>query len=494
MAHIVGLDIGNTAVRAALIRTGFRKVEVVRYLSIPLAQASDRVAKPVEVGEAVRMLWRSFGQAPDSVVADLPGDRVSLRTLTLPAAAVKHIAEVLPFELDSLLPFSTEAAVIDYQMITRGREEIKLLVAAALREQVEERLKELRTSGIEPRSLAAGAAALDALTLVVPELRQEGPVLIADVGYDHTDLCILRAGVCQSARTLSAGVGSLPGRPSEELWRGIQRTVAAYRSEGGPPITCVYVAGAVAVTGATTWISETLKLPVEVLPLPLTPEVDAAVLPLFSRAAALACCGAFGGRHINVRGGELALQNAASTLRRSAGLLGICATALFLSIIFSLYARKTVLTEERDGLRTGLASLTKQVFGTVTSDPGKVEKLIAGNLAEDPLPRFDGFDSIDAISSMIPSEVTHDVMRLLVEVGDFNREGKLELRGTLSSIEQRDALAALMAKNGCFKEIKTGRTSPAREPERINYQIEAAIRCPAEGTSSKAKTIRRRSE
>ena len=494
MAHIVGLDIGVTAVRAALIRTGFRKVDLVRYLSIPLTRATDKLAKPVELGEAVRMLWRSFGQAPDSVVADLPGDRVSLRTLSLPATAAKHIAEVLPFELDAILPFPTEIAVIDYQPISRSRQEVKLLVAAALREQVEERLKDLRLAGIEPRDLGAGAAALDALVLVVPELRRPGPFMVADVGFNHTDLCILRGGVCQSARTLSAGAGSLPGRPSEELWRGIQRMVATYRAEGGPQIERVYVAGGIAVNGATGWIEEALSLPVEVLPLPITPEVDPAVLPLFARATALACSGAVGGRHLNLRGGELTLQRTASTIRRSAGLLAVCGLALFLSVLFSLYARKSVLSAQQQALRTGLASLAQQVFGKATSDPRQVEKLISANYADDPLPRFDGFNVIDTLSSIISSDVTHDVMRMMVEVNDYNREGQLELRGTLSSIEQRDALTTALAKNGCFKEIKAGRTSPAREPDRINYQIEAAIRCPIEGTSSKAKTIRRASE
>jgi general secretion pathway protein L len=491
MARIVGLDIGTTAVRAVLIRTGFRKVEVMRYLSIPLSRA-DKMAKPVELGEAVRMLWRSFGQPPDITVADLPGSRVSLRTLTLPATASKHIDEVLPFELDSILPFATESAVVDYQPISKTRQEIKLLVAASLREQVDERLKELHLAGVEPRALAAGAAALDALIYIVPELRKPGPFLIADVGFDQTDLCILQGGVCQSARTLSVGAGVLPGRPSDELWRGIQRTVAAYRAEGGPQIERVYVAGATAVNGATSWVGEALGLPVEVLPLPLTPEVDPAVLPLFARASALACSGATSSRHINLRGDEFALKHTASTLRRSAPLIGACALAFFASILFSLYAQKSVLAAEQKSLSSGLKTLTKQVFGKATSDPQQIEKLIAGNAADDPLPRFDGFDVIDVISSLISPDVTHDVMRLLVEVGDYNREGQFELRGTLSSIEQRDAITTLLGKNSCFKDIKTGRTSPAREADRINYQVEAAIRCPVEGSSS--KTTRRRSE
>jgi hypothetical protein len=145
-------------------------------------------------------------------------------------------------------------------------------------------------------------------------------------------------------------------------------------------------------------------------------------------------------------------------------------------------------------LRNKLANLTKEVFGTATSEPSQVEKLLAGGANEDPLPRFDALDALEAVSGMIPPDVTHDVTRLLVEVGDYNREGRFELRGTLETIEQRDALATQLQKNECFKELKTGRTTPGRDASRINYQIEASIRCSGEKTPAKAKSVRRSSE
>ena len=494
MARIVGIDIGTTAIRAAVVRTGFRKLEIAGYFSVPLSHSSQQMARGVELAEAVRMLWRSMGQAPDMLVADMPGDRVSLRTVQLPAKTAKHIADVLPFELDSVLPFASETAIIDYQPIGSEGGNLQLLVAAALREQVQERLKALLSAGIEPRELAAGAAALDGLARLVPELQQEGPFLIADIGHSHTDLCILRRGLCETARTLSAGIGSRPERPPEELWRGIQRTVAAYRTAGGPPLQGVYVGGGGAASAASGWLGDALELPVEPLPLPLPPNLDPASLPLFARAVALAGCGATGGRHIDLRQGEFAPLRAAGILWSNAKLLSWCAVAVLLSVIFSIYAQRSLLLDEREAVRSKLSNLTKQVFGTATSDAGQVEKLLTGGASEDPLPRFDAFDAMEAVSAMIPADVTHDVTRLLVEVGDYTRDGRFELRGTLGTIEQRDALATQLQKNECFKEIKTGRTTPGRDASRINYQLEASIRCGEEKTPAKAKSVRRSSE
>lgn len=494
MARILGIDITNTSIRAVMVRTGFRKVEVARYLAVPLARFANQEVAAVEVSEAIRGVWRALGQAPDLIVTDMPGDRVSLRTLQLPITASKHIGQVLPFELDSLLPFSAEAAIIDYQTVAVTRDEIKLLVAAAVRKQVESRLSELRQYGIEPHILTAGAATLEGLAPLAAELRQEAPIMVADIGFNHADLCILRAGRCEAARTLSVGAGSPPHKPPEELWRGIQRTIAAYRTAGGEPLRCIYVAGEGVSTGIYGWLTEALQLPAGLLPLPSTPDVDPNSLPLFARAAAMAGHGAISGRKIDLRQGEFARPRAAGVLWRHAKLLGACAVAILLSLCFSVYAQRSVLLEEQKALRAGLKEITKEVFGKAADDVGEVEKMLSRGATDDPLPRFDAFDALETVSNAVPPEVTHDVSRLTVEVGDYNRDGRFELRGTLGSIEQRDALTAQLEKNECFKEIKKGRTSPGREPNRINYQIEASLQCPVGEAPAKAQTVRRSDE
>ncbi len=50
MARILGLDIGKNAVRGTLLRTAFRKLEVERYLQVPLAEPPSGAAGQVELG------------------------------------------------------------------------------------------------------------------------------------------------------------------------------------------------------------------------------------------------------------------------------------------------------------------------------------------------------------------------------------------------------------------------------------------------------------
>jgi len=157
MARILGLEVGKNAVRGTVLYAAFRKLEIERHIQVPLSHTSDGAAAAVDLNQAIAGLLRALGTPPDSVIADLPGELVSLRAVRLPRAAAKHIAEVLPFEMESIIPFAPESAIIDYQNIETSAEELHLLVAAAPRERVADRLKQLRDAGIEPRSICAGA-------------------------------------------------------------------------------------------------------------------------------------------------------------------------------------------------------------------------------------------------------------------------------------------------------------------------------------------------
>jgi hypothetical protein len=327
----------------------------------------------------------------------------------------------------------------------------------------------------------------------VPELAGPGPFVVADIGTDTTDVCVLQSGTCRMARTISTGIGQLPGG-AEELWRGMQRTIAAFRAAGGHEVERVYIAGEGArAEGAGEWLADRLKLDVELLPLPATPTAADTDRLVFTRAAALAGRSITGGKRINLRRGEFAPTRASSTLRRHSGMFASCALAVLVSLIFSFYSRRSVLADERDALQQRLIRATEEVFGEAVSDPQQAERLLSNPKSNDPLPRFDAFDALDALSSAISADIVHDVRRLRVEVGDEKHEGRMELQGSLGTIEQRDAVVTHLEKHDCFNEVEKGKTTPARDKQRINYQIEAVVRCPGDARPQKKRSSRRRS-
>lgn len=493
MARFLGIDIGDNALRGVLVRSALRKLEVERYVEIPLTQPEGTGRLP-ELNEASRNLLRALGATPDAIVAGLAGEETSLRMIELPAAARKRIAEVLPFELETVLPYDPHDAVIDYQPIASEQGTLRVLAAAVLRPHVAQALERLRQIGLEPRELAAGAAALDGLGNLVPELKVQGPVLVLDVADRRTDLCFLQNGSCVHARTIDLGIEHLP-EAAGSLQRELQRSLAAFRTAGFEPPNAVYLSGPGAhAEGAVAWLSSALGVQVQLLSLPAATNAQTPPSPPFGRAAALAARGAMGRRRINLRSGEFAHRAAGGQLIEHVNLIITCAVIVVMTVMFSLKARQALLADEQQALRTELATVTKSVFGETINDPALAESRVKNPKATDPLPRFDAYDALAAVSAAIAPEITHEVRRLQLEVADEKREGRMELQGVIPSLSDRDAIVNKLGSHPCFHDIELGKTTPIGNDNRINYQIEATLQCPGEGGDSGKNKPKKTSE
>ncbi len=87
-----------------------------------------------------------------TLILTLPGEQVLRKTLDLPLAAERDLADLLRFELDRQTPFSPEQACYDYRVAYRdkqsGRMEVELAVAP--REAVERALSLAAGWGLKP--------------------------------------------------------------------------------------------------------------------------------------------------------------------------------------------------------------------------------------------------------------------------------------------------------------------------------------------------------
>jgi len=476
MARILGLDIGKETVRAALVHSSLGKVEVERYMETPVPYASDPQGRAEALRLAMHAVVAACGRPPDRIVTAMDGRDVSLRIVELPRGAAKRIAEVLPFELESILPFPIEEAIVDYQLVELTASSLRVMTAATPREKVATLLAELSDGGIDARELAAGGAALDGLVTVLPPLREPGPLLLLDVGQGRTDICLLQRGLASHARTLSCGIADVTaGRLEGEL----HRTLSAFRNAGAPqPVQAFLMGDAADDPNAVGWFQEKLDIATAALPLPPAPGADATGRARFGGATALAARSTGRSKRIDLRQGEFAHRQAIGAVRQHVRLIAVCAAVVFTSFMFSTFARWFVLDGERGSLQAELARVTDEAFGEETVVASQARDLLErGPRTRDPLPRFDAFDALDAISGGIPAEITHNTRRLRIELDENGHTGEFELQGTVASVAERDQIAEQLEGHECIEELQRGPTRGSGA-QGINYQIQAKIRCP----------------
>src|SRR5450755_565740 len=223
MARYLGIDVGTTSVKAAVLRSAYRKLVLEGIASAPILEG--------DVGSAIREASQSaLGVgAADAVATSLPGTQTTLRTVRIPESAQRQLAEVLPFELESVLPFDLEDAILDWRILEdeTNDEGIAVLSAIARVDDAKRRVDLVKNAlGVEPERLGVGPFPIANLALHMPQLATDATVAVLDLGTKTSDLLFLRKGQPVFARTLSLGTEGLP-QNAPKLAREIRLSLAA---------------------------------------------------------------------------------------------------------------------------------------------------------------------------------------------------------------------------------------------------------------------------
>ena len=501
MATILGLDIDPVTVRAVVLKTALRKSEVTLYSQANIAPGATDEEREENVRAAIAAILSRLARPADRVITELSGDEVSIRKVSLLEKAAKRLAELLPFELEGQVPFDPTEEIVDHQPIETVNGELRMLAAVAPRERVAAHLQRMRTFHIEPREVAVGAVALDGLARLLPALSGPGPHCLIDIHPEGTDVCIVADRTCHFARTVSVSTGDIDAGDSARLGRELKQTLAAWRMEGGATPSDFFISGTMAVRdGTAAWLSGIVGAPVEVLPLPSAPGIDDAGRAAFGRAAALAGRTLGRTKRLDARQREFATAQTATALRKHLPLIATCATVVVVAFLFSSYARYSVLDARHQELEDELAEVTHEYLGTEARSPAEALRLLSrGARGDDPMPQFDAYDAMAAISASIPEEVTHDVRQLQVDLGDGEETGRFSLRGTVGSVSDTEAVMRALGAHRvirtegetetrleCFHELELGNTTSTADGRRA-YRIEGDVSCRPEGQEEDAE-------
>ena len=515
MAVWVGIDIGSQAIKVAVLKTAYRKVSLVGLATVPIAglPSSPNVMTNEEVtavGPAVACADRMSGAGAlsplsplvrsavdailpkagsfDGCAAALPGIQSTFKALALPASAQKQIAGVMPYELESLVPFDLEDAVFDYRVLGGIRalpgadaHTIPVVAVVARIEDVRARIDLVKAAlGVEPERIGVGGLPLANMIPVLPAFEPTEAIVFLDLGLRSSDLLIIRAGEPEFARTLSVGTEGLP-HSAPKLAREVRTTLASYRSTGGPPPSRVYLCGGGAFQpGAESFLASEVELPVELLSPPaidmttLLPE-QVAEFPRYAKAVGLAL--GLHGRAIglDLRRGPLAYERGYRWVRDKIPVLAGLGAALLVSFVFSTSAQLYAEGRDKVVVEEALGIVSKEVLGEETTSAERAQELLGQQTAspdDDPMPRIDAFDVMVKISEAIPQSMKHDVEELDIQ------KNHVVVHGIVGTIPDAESIRSSLQSEKCFADVKITRTSQVVSGDRQKYVMEFDLKCP----------------
>lgn len=490
MSTHIGIDVGESAVKVAVVRSSYRKTELLGLASADVGPEGAEAA----ARDAIRRALGPEGGTGDAVAASIAGTRATVRAVEIPASAQKQLAEVLPFELEAQLPFDVESAVFDWRALP-PREGVKagtleLLVGVARTDDVRARIELVKAaSGHEPERVGLGALPIGNVLAHAEPGTLEGTVAIVDVGTTTSDVLVLTRGEPIFARTISQGTRGLPGAAGK-LARELRVSLGAHRAAGGEPPGRVLLAGGGAfVSGAVAFLANALELPVELVPAPRL-ELGggaAAELTQFARyAKATGLALGLGPRALglNLRRGPLAFERGFAWIKEKIPLLAGLGAVLVVSLLFSTWAQLHARSSERESLEAALSVVTKDVLGEETSSAERAKELLAQQTTitdEDPLPHADAFDVMVALSESIPESIVHDVDELDVQ------KGHVVVHGVVSTVDEAQTIKAELDKDRCVSDSKITRTNQVVGGDRQKYVLEFDLKCPEDQKAAAKK-------
>lgn len=490
---ILGLDVGSYAIKAVELRQTLRELEVVQLRELPLGGSGQTVA------ERLQELMRTHRLPTQHVVCALPADRLSNRVIEFPFRDRRKVAQAVPFEVESQVPFDLEDIVIDWAEIGTDRTKTELVATLSPRKEVALLLHSLRQAGLEPRVVEAEGLVLGNL---VGLFDLPGRRIVLDVGHRKSTLCLMLDGRPVAARSFPVAGRALTealakdlGVDSEEaerikheeglfadrlagrvpaalgaldrLAREVVRSLGAFEpllgSKAADALTGItLVGGGARLHRLDAHLSERTGIETGPLELPHGPAAASLVAGgdplLFGPAVALALRGTTRATtHMNFRQHELAykidLRRIGRELRWTAALAAVAVLLFGASILTSLRLE----SRRADRMEAEIARLYGEVLPgrPVPADPVRslrneirqareradVLGIYRGNLS--------ALDLLALLSAQVP-----DALDVTFE--ELSIDGKvIRIRSHADSFETVDRLKAELEKEPLFSRIQT---------------------------------------
>jgi len=219
--NFFGLDIGTSSIKVVQLTKVKQGAKLLAAGAIPSPGRGMLTESPVEqeaICEAIKKIVHEARVSTNRVVSALAESQIFTRVIEMPVLTDRELTSAIKWEADQHLPVPISEVSLAWQVLARPEKitadarMLVLLIAAPL-SLVEKHLKILEAAGLKSEALET-----ENLALTRALVDQNSPTtLILSIGAFTTDICIARAGVLVSTRSIATGGNLLTRAISSEL-------------------------------------------------------------------------------------------------------------------------------------------------------------------------------------------------------------------------------------------------------------------------------------
>lgn len=235
--HVIGLDIGATGIRAAILSPAENGEKLMGLTDVGRVELPDGVVVGGVVTDSAALtralvaMWKSFDFGCRSVIIGVTSPQVVVRTMQMPKLPPDQQLKALPYQAKDVIALPLEEVLLDFQElgpVDGEPESVSGLLIAAPRRPVVIAVKAVEAAGL--RIVRVDLASFAALRAAAePGIPTEA---IVDIGAQLTTIVIHQLGVPKVVRTLARGGQQLTERLIDRTGAGANEAETQKRQIG----------------------------------------------------------------------------------------------------------------------------------------------------------------------------------------------------------------------------------------------------------------------
>lgn len=222
---ILGLDIRSSSATAVLMESSFKKCAITGFGH---ASFSGEGSYHEQLAETLAAISAEMDLKECVCAVSFPSDRFFYRNVSVPFGETKKIQQMLPYELESVIPFPVEDLLIDFNKVPfHGLDgETRVIAAGIETDRLKNLLDAVESCGITPNEIHP--VGYSTASWICSRNLSNEAILFVDFDGENCSLYLILEGMISLIR-------SFPLPPPQatsaiHLWGHIHRSIAGFES------------------------------------------------------------------------------------------------------------------------------------------------------------------------------------------------------------------------------------------------------------------------
>ena len=243
--QVLAIDIGTRFIKVVDVSYHQSTTRLNNVLIFPTPEESidnSTILDPIAIGKELRLRLLEAKIKTKKTFVTLRGlSTVLVRPIEMPRMTAKELKKAIPFEVEQQVPFEPTDTVVDYAPIIpiadvpEDAENMKILLAAAKEEAIDNYLKILKIAKLVPFVMdVENLSAMRPLINIHSEhSRMKNSVMaLVNIGASCTDVNIVKNGNIAFTRSIPIGGDNITNAVSEEMGRTFEEAEDLKRLHG----------------------------------------------------------------------------------------------------------------------------------------------------------------------------------------------------------------------------------------------------------------------